>query len=201
LSRFHASSGIHADAPNAIAVHYAHIAQCTAPLRKQQQGDEADPDHGDEAVVAQCTQGETECKLQRCGRADFAQQLRPGIDAQQGSQRHHRVGQRQQTERAGQWQQQREATRLPAVAPAEFACRDPHHQQRNQRGQEQERGTQGEGMLASQHHPEPREPGRQSGQVRIGRSEVLTFLPIKSLVDEQRQPCGHDQLEQQDGGP
>ena len=180
---------------------HADIAQHAPAIGQQQQGEETDPDHGDKPVVTERADRQAQRQLQRRRCVDVAQQPRAGVDAQQRSQRHRRVGQRQQPEGADQRQQQRETAGDPAPRRAEFARRDAHHQQRHHRGDQQERRAQRQGMVAAEFDTEPRQPRGQRRQVGIGRGEVLAFLPIERLVDEQRQPRGNQQLHQRDRAP
>jgi hypothetical protein len=170
------------------------IAQHAPALRDQQQRDRADPDHPGEAVVAQRAQGQAQRQFHRTHRIDLAQQPRAGVHAQDRGQRHRHVRQGEDAERARQRHQQGQAAGAPAGHRAEPARGDARDQPRHQCRQQQERRAQRQQVLAAERHPQPRQPGGQPGQIRIGGGQVLAFLPIERLVDEQRQARGRQQL-------
>ena len=148
-----------------------------------------------EAVVAQCPQRQAKRQLQRTQRRDLVQQPRHRMQAQHRGQRQRHVRQRQDPERAQQRQQHRQGAGLPAMDHAEPAPPDPRHPPRQQRADQQERHPQRQHVLAAQGGAQPGQPRGHPRQVRIGHGQVPALLPVEGLVHEQRQPCGHHQLE------
>ena len=84
---------------------------------------------------------------------------------------------------------------------SEFARGDARHQPWQHCGDQQERRAQRQRVVAAHRDAEPREPCREPRQVRIRPCQVLAFLPVEGLVDEQRQARGDHQLDEQSAPP
>ena len=87
------------------------------------------------------------------------------------------------------------------VAGSRSAVRDAHHQPRHAAAISRNGTRKASACWPPSVDAQPRQPRRQPRQVGIRPGQVLAFLPVEGLVDEQRQARGDHQLQREQQQP
>jgi hypothetical protein len=173
-------------------------AQHGAALAHGQQGEQADCDHRDEAVMGESADHQTQRQFAGGEGIHATQQPQPGIQAQHARQQHRCIGQRKQRPACPP-----AAAAGPAIPHASAARVEFAHRRSATPATAAAAPTSRKGKRSRQHtcRVQSHHPRRSATRSGPGRSEYAharmpAFLPVERFIHEQRQMRGQRTLEE-----